>query len=110
MTIATEGPSSLRARGPLPTRVGGPLIAVASYPLVLPRTGQNLGAEVLVVHRRASTPRHETASARSSRHRMCPAAAGGGPPVQNALVLHEARWAGHGCPDPAFHTRACLKG
>src|SRR5581483_8271997 len=26
---------------------------------------------------------------------MCPAAAGGGPPVQNALVLHEARWTGH---------------
>src|ERR1700722_17124842 len=65
---------------------------------------------------------------------MCPAAAGGGPPVRKPFwFLHEARWTGHGCdacvarahtdvrpglarsrdcvaqcPDPAFQTRFSL--
>src|SRR5581483_2784035 len=54
---------------------------------------------ILVVHRRASTPRHETASARSSRHRMCPAAAGGGPQVQKRFGFC-TRHAGRGMDAP----------
>ena len=68
----------LPGTGTCPAAAGGGPPVQKRFGFCTRHAGRGMDAPIqrfiLVVHRRASTPRHETASARSSRHRMCPAA------------------------------------